>query len=296
MFERVAYFLKQSVRNIFSRRAMNLATVFIVVSVLVLLGFFLAAGVNISAFADRLGDGKEINIYLSKDAEEYSILDIEAQLKKIEGVEAVRFYSRADRLKKVTEEVYGEEGYAFDDKTNPLRDSYILIISNSADAERISEKASDIAGVEEIIKNGDIIRRINMLAGTISWVGIWMDIIFILVAILIISNSIKLGISSCEEEIKIMKIIGATDGFVSVPFIIQGLLTGIFSALIASAVVLTGYGAAMTKFSRMITADIITFAATGEIASIIIPILFALGIVVGTLGSISSVRAYLKRK
>ncbi len=296
MFERGAYFLKQSIRNIFSRRALNLATIFIVISVLVLLGFFLAAGANISAFADRIGDSKEINVYLSRDTEGYSILDIESQLKEIEGVEEVIFYSRADRLQKVTEEVYGEDGYAFNDKTNPLRDSYILTISDLADAERISEEASNIAGVEEVIKNGDIINGINMLSGIIRWVGIWMNIIFILVAILIISNSIKLGISSCEEEIKIMKIIGATDGFVAVPFIIQGLLIGVFSALTASAVVLISYGAATAKLGRMMTADIITFVATGEMAAVILPILFALGIVIGTLGSVSSVRVHLRRK
>lgn len=295
MFKRASYFLKQSIRNIFSRRTMNIATVFIVISVLVLLGFFLAAGLNINAFMGRIGDSREINVYLSNETDGYSILDIESQLKEIDGVGEVKFYSRSDRLKKVTDEVYGEDGYAFTDETNPLRDSYILVISDFADAERISKEASDIAGVEEVVKNSDIIRGIDMISNMIRWVGIWMNVIFILVAIFIISNSIKLGISSCEEEIKIMKIIGATDKFVSAPFIIQGLLIGVFSAMIASAVVLSGYGMVAAKLGLMVSADIISFAAVGEIAVVILPILFAIGIVIGVVGSITSVRIYLKR-
>ncbi|MBQ3573708.1 MAG: permease-like cell division protein FtsX [Clostridia bacterium] len=295
MFERASYFFKQSIRNIFSRRALNFATVFIVISALVLLGFFLAVGSNISAFVGRIGDSKEINVYLSRDTEGYSILDIEGQLKNIEGVAEVRFYSRADRLQKVTEEVYGEDGYDFDDKTNPLRDSYILVVSDFTDAERVSKEASDIAGVEEVVKNSDIISGIDMISHMIRWAGIWMNVIFILVAIFIISNSIKLGISSCEEEIKIMKIIGATDKFISAPFIIQGLLLGVFSALIASGVVLSGYGMAVAKLGRMVSANIISFVTVGEIAAVILPILFAIGVVIGVAGSIASVRIYLKR-
>ena len=134
-----------------------------------------------------------------------------------------------------------------------------------------------------------------MVSHMIRWVGLWMNIIFVLVAIFIISNSIKLGISAHEDEIKIMKIIGATNNFVSAPFIIQGLLLGMFSALIASVVVLSGYGAAMTKLGRMVSANIISFVTVGEIATIVLPILFAIGVVIGVVGSIASVRIYLKR-
>ena len=108
------YFLKNGMKNIISHKLMALASVCIMAASLMLLGLFVAGGLNVSSIMDKIGDSYEINVYLTNDASGRSISDIEDELNDISGVSKVKFYSREDRLEKVTEEVYGEEGYIFD--------------------------------------------------------------------------------------------------------------------------------------------------------------------------------------
>ena len=288
------YFLKQGCKNIISHKMMSFASVCIMTASLMLLGLFMAVGININTFMDKLGDSCEINVYIKSDAAGRSISDIEEDLKNIKGVSNVKFYSREDRLNKVTEEVYGKDGYAFSDENNPLRDSYILIISDLSQSERISAEAAEIVGVEEVIQNQDIIGGVEMMTKAVKNIGMWIMLIFYLLAIFIISNTIKLGMASHGEEIRIMKIVGATDGFIRAPFVIQGMLLGILGAIPASIAVSTGYGIVVHKVSAAVTSDIISFLSLADVAKIAVPTFFVVGILVGIIGSYTAAGRYFK--
>ncbi len=294
MLTNLKYFIKQGGKNIVSHKMMSFASVCIMAASFMLLGLFTAVGLNVNAFMDKLGDSCEINVYIKADAAGRSISDIEGDLKNIDGVSEVRFYSREDRLNKVTEEVYGKDGYAFSNDSNPLRDSYILIISDLSESEKISKDASEIAGVEEVIQNQDIISGIDVMTKAIKSIGIWIMLIFLLLAVFITSNTIKLGMVSHGEEIKIMKIVGATDEFIRAPFVIQGMLLGILGAIPASIAVSACYGVVINKVSAMVPSNIISFVSLGDTAMIIIPMFFAVGIVVGVIGSYTAAGRYFK--
>ncbi len=294
MLTNLKYFIKQGGKNIVSHKMMSFASVCIMAASFMLLGLFAAVGLNVNAFMDKLGDSCEINVYIKADAAGRSISDIEGDLKNIDGVSEVRFYSREDRLNKVTEEVYGKDGYAFSNDTNPLRDSYILIISDLSESEKISKEASEIAGVEEVIQNQDIISSIDVMTKAIKNIGIWIMLIFLLLAVFITSNTIKLGMVSHGEEIKIMKIVGATDGFIRAPFVIQGMLLGILGAIPASIAVSACYGVVINKVSAMVPSNIISFVSLGDTAMIVIPMFFAVGIIVGIIGSYTAAGRYFK--
>ena len=109
---------------------MTVASICIAAAVLTLIGLFSALGINAAALTQRLGSNAEINIYIKSDLGDRDITDIETDLKHIDGVANVRFYSREDRMEKVSREVYGDDGYIFEQGENPLRDSYIITVSD----------------------------------------------------------------------------------------------------------------------------------------------------------------------
>ncbi len=294
MKNKLFYFIKNGFKNIISHKMMSIASVCIMAASLALLGVLIAAGININSFMNKLGDSCEINVYLKSDADGRSISDIEGDLKGISGVSEVKFYSREERLKKVTEEVYGKEGYVFEDGQNPLRDSYLLIISDLSKSMEVSNEAQNIKGVEEVIQNKDIIGGIDMLTKAMKNVGIWIMIIFMLLSLFILSNTIKIGMASCAEEIGIMKIVGATDGFIRGPFIVQGVILGIVGALIASIAILLGYGVVISKVSGLITSDIISFASVKAVAAVIVPVFLGSGAVIGVVASYTAAGRYFK--
>lgn len=293
MNNKLLYYTRQAFKNILNRRIMNFASVCIVTSSLLLLGFFLAVSLNIASFLDTLGNSKEINVYLSNNTEKSVIAEIEDSLKEINGVKTVRFLSKEDRMQKTMEELFDEE-YEPEIDSNPLRNSFIVSISDISILNDICSDISNIKGVEEVIKNNDIIIGINALTNVINNLGIWINLLFILFAVFIISASVKAGISAHSEEISIMKIIGATNSFIAVPFLIQGLLLGLFSATIASILMLIGYAGVIGNIAPFLTAKIFTFISFRNIAAILVPTLYVIGSVVGIVGSFTSVKKYLK--
>lgn len=288
------YFTRQAFKNILNRRIMSFASLCIVTSSLLLLGFFLAVSLNISSFLDRLGNSREINVYLSNSTDKATISEIEDSLKEIRGVESVRFLSKEDRMKKTIEDLFDEE-YEPEIDSNPLRNSFIVSISDTSFMTDICSSISDIKNVEEVIKNNDVIIGINALTNVINNLGIWMNILFILFAFFIVCASVRAGISAHSEEISIMKIIGATNGFITAPFLIQGLILGLFSATIASILIMIGYGIVTDNITPFLTAEIFSFLSLKDLYAVLVPTFYIIGSVVGIIGSFASVKKYLKK-
>lgn len=294
MIKKAAYFFRQGIKNIKRRLSSSLVSICVVAAVFLIIGVFISVGLNVNVLARKLGDSCEINVYMAEVAPASPMQNVEEELRKIQGVKNVRFCSKDERLAKVTEDVYGEEENLFADGVNPLRDSYIVTAYNLSDVQRISEDVKAVDGVEEIVINSDIISAVNMLLRVLRSIGVILVIIFILLATLIVSGAIRLGMASSEEEIKIMKIVGATDGFITAPFVIQGVVLGIAGALVAIAITALGYEAVAQRVDYIISTDLVTLVATSRIVLVITPIFVVSGAVLGALGSLSAARKYLK--
>ena len=291
--ERFFYFLRRGIKSAASHKLMSAASVGIVAASLVLLGMFVTVGVNLSSILEKLGDSREINVYLARNAAGRSISDIESELKLIDGVHSVKFFSREDRLEKVAREVYGEDGYSFGNGENPLRDSYILTIFDVSAAQRICDAAENVEGVEETVKSSDILGGIDAVVSGARNIGIWLMLIMLLISVFIIANAVRLGIASHGDEIGIMRTIGATDGFIVAPFLFQATFLGMVGAAAAGIICVGGYCLTANRFAVSLPQGIISLVGAGRVAAIVLPLLFGVGIVIGALGSLTAVRKYL---
>lgn len=291
-----AYFFGQGIKYMTTHKFMSFASVCIVTASLILFGLFAIIGINVNSVIDQLGSSYEINVYLSNNNDRPQPQIIQSNLEDIDGVTKAKYFSREDRLKKVTEEVYGEDAYAFEEGENPLRDSFVVTISDLSLVNKITDNISMVDGIDEIIQSSDIVSSIEKISNAVKHAGIILFIIFILMSMFIISNTINLGMVSHGEEIKIMNIVGATKGFIRTPFVIQGLLFGIIAALAASVIIVFGYNFVVDKMIAMFGSGVIEFINTKNMAVFIVPLFFIIGSVIGVFGSASSVNKYLKER
>lgn len=290
------YCFKEGFSKVFSKKGavMTVASICIAAAVLTLIGLFSALGINAAALTQRLGSNAEINIYIKSDLGDRDITDIETDLKHIDGVANVRFYSREDRMEKVSREVYGDDGYIFEQGENPLRDSYIITVSDLSKISAIVEKAKATDGVDEVIANSATINGIQTFISALKRIGMWLMIILILLAVFITANSIRLKLSSNADEIRIMQIVGATNSFIGIPYVIQGMIIGFIGAVLGAVITLTGYVFLTSRFEAIIPQGLMQFVSPGEIAVFIIPLFILSGIVVGALASGFALRRYFK--
>ncbi len=287
-------FFQRCLRGISGHKMMSTASVCIVAASLILLGMFVALSININEFMSLWGDSREINVYISKDASGRSIEDIGAELRAINGVEKVTYRSKEDRLKNVAEQIYGSDSEDLTAGENLLRNSYIIVAADSAAVPDIARFAQEVDGVEEIVRNSDIINGIDLITGTVRSIGVWIMLILLLMSIFIIFNTIKLCVQSQGDEIRLMKTIGATDNFIRIPYIMQGAFLGISGAVIASAVIICTYAALAAQIALTVSADIVSVVPTVGIAVAVIPIFVVTGVIIGVAGGIVSVGKYLK--
>lgn len=291
--EKALFFLKESLKNIFSHKLMNMASIFIVAASLSLFGLFLSIGININFTINNLSDKCEINVYISSNAER-SISDIENDLKSIKNVSSVKFFSREDRLDKVKSEIYGDIADVYENGENPLRDSFILLASDSAECEQILKDAQSVDGVAEVIRDSDVINGISGFVNTIKKIGIWIILIFAILSICIIFNTVKLCMIAHEDDIKTMRIIGATDSYIRIPFIVQGALLGIFGAIPACVMTLLSYNLISGKATEFLSASFVHTIPILQLSAIFVPLFLIGGMFIGSFGSLLATRTYFK--
>ncbi len=291
MDSKISYFIKQGFKNIKAHKAMSVASVCIVAAALSLLGLFAAAGINVSGFMSRIEDSCKVSVYMQSGTE-VRISETEDELKKIPGVKAVSFCSREERMEKVSREVYGDDGYVFKDGENPLRDSFIITLNNLSEGDAVAKAAGAVEGVEEVVQSKDIIGGVTTALRAVKSIGVWIMTVLVILALLIVYNTIRLGMSAFSDEISIMRIVGAADSFITAPFVVQGLLLGAIGAVLADILVLICYAVLGANISALVSSPLTELVSMSKIALYLTAMLIGTGGAIGVIGSAAAVVTY----
>ncbi|MDI9476978.1 MAG: permease-like cell division protein FtsX [Natronincolaceae bacterium] len=292
----VRYVLGQGLVGLWRNRTMSMASIGTVTATLIILGLIITLVLNISNLADLVQmQFDEIQVYLEDDLSIEEINNVGKQIEAINGVSEVIYESKEEALEKYKKS-WGEEGYLLEGlEKNTLPNSYIIQMDNLELADSIVEKLTPLKGIDEIKYYKEIVDQLLRIARFVRTIGLIIILILILVAIFIISNTIKLTLNARRQEIGIMKNVGATNWFIRWPFLLEGMLLGLIGAIISTAVVYYGYqyafNAITARFYLMFSAYMIS---VNDMMNKTIYIFAVLGIGVGALGSIFSLRRYLK--
>ncbi|MBQ7063458.1 MAG: permease-like cell division protein FtsX [Firmicutes bacterium] len=296
--------VRQGLQGIHRNRWMVVASVLTVSACLFILGIVYCIVINVQAIADELDDNLGIVAFLSENVSEDSIPTLKAQVEQMEGVKEVVYVSAEEAWQNFKEsmgfsEQFGKDAIEQLDRDNPL--------ANSASFQIYLYDAANQSAFVNHLKTLPQFRRIRYAAETaevmanisrvITMGGLVLILLLVGIAILLISNTIKLSVYVRRNEVEIMKYIGATDAFVRTPFVVEGIIIGILGAILPALLIYFTYEALLALIVQQFTTSfshMIHFMDTKSIMLGLAPIFLGVGIVVGVLGSLFSMQRYLK--
>lgn len=290
----IKYFFKTGVSGIMSNWLSSLGSVTTVVVSLIAFGFFIILGINLTSISQQIEEQCQINVFVPHDATDASFKAVGEELAKIENVKSVRFYTKEERYNDYKEGRYKNDADSIEafENDNPLRDSCVLSLNNPENAKEVIAAAAKIEGVEEVKNSLDVINRIVSVSNMIKTATMWIVVLFLIGAILMISNTIKVGMFARRKEINIMKYVGATNWFIRWPFIVEGMLIGFIGSLFAATIVLAGYESFYPVISEF--SGSISIVSPQGVYNHVVWWFMGIGVLIGTMGSYTSIRKYLR--
>lgn len=295
------YLFGQGMKNIWTNRIMSVASFCILSVSLLLIGFTMLFTANINRFVSGVENKNEVVIFLDEDVDSVMASAMENTIRNIHNVESVTFYSKDEALedmKKSMDSDNADQLFSYVGEDNPLPDAFRIRI---ADIEEISPTLMDINrldGIDSIKSPTDFI---NILTGLKRFIGIISAVILlalIVVSLVIISNAARASVDIRKREIAIMKLVGATNTFIKVPFFVEGMFLGALAGIFASAVTCVGYSELVNVLSQDMTIwsimSVNGFIPMSEFVVKLVIGYAAAGMIISAFGTVMSTRKYLK--
>ncbi len=292
------YLTKEGFRNIWTNRLMSIASIAVLLSCLIMIGSAFMVLMNIQRVIDDIEDMNVIVVYVQSDVDEAQTKYLGDELKSLKNVASVEFVDKDTAFKQQIEAMGTNADY-FEDAENVLPDTYKVTVDNMEQFDKTSSDISKISGVESIRDNKDVAIALSRIRSSVSYISIGIIVLLMLVSLFIISNTVRITMFSRRLEISIMKSVGATNGFIRWPFVIEGILLGIISAFISLGAVWGIYEVVKRSVASMlgnimgIGKSLIEFK---EYALLLLAAFLAIGILSGVVGSMVSIRRYLKEQ
>ena len=290
------YLIGEGFSNVFKNKKSTGASLMIMCATMIIFGIFLILGENINHFVDQVKSEQGFQVFLETDATDEEIQKAGEEIRAIDGVSTVEFKNKQYALDTMKEK-FGDksdliEGYGSD----YFPTSYMVKLTDLNLSKEVQNKILNLENVNRITSSDKTVSTLLSLAKGIKIVTGVILILLIIISIFIISNTIKLTVHARRKEISIMKYVGATNNFIRWPFIVEGMIIGVLASAISIVIVggvysLLAEQAVNASFMQTINMSLVGF--TDMISSIIF-VYMLLGIGIGALGSVISMRKYLK--
>lgn len=290
------YTIKQGLINIFRNKWFSLASIATIGACLFLFGLFYAILTNFQYIVKTAQEGVSVTIFFDEGLSQERIEEIGALIDKRPEVSKKEFISADEAWESFKEDYLGEYADGFTE--NPLADSanFQIYLSDVSLQPALVTYLEGLEGVRTVNRSEITASTLTGINALIAYISVGIIAILFAVSIFLISNTVTIGISVRKEEITIMKYIGATDFFVRSPFVIEGMLIGVIGALIPIGVIYVLYNKVieyiMVKFATL--SQLLSFVPVEVIFGRLLPISVIMGVGIGFLGSITTVRKHLR--
>ncbi len=291
----IGYNLKQAFLQIGRNKGMSLASVFAITAMMLILGLFFVITVNVNLFSEMLkSEYDEVEFFLEDGTDADEAQAIMDKFENEPGVQEVAFRSKDDAMK-IMKQRWGENGYLLDSLgDNPLPDSVLVTVDSPENASKITEAAEGMDGIEDVKYYKETVEKLTSISDSLQIGALVVMAFLIVVSVVVVSNTIKLTVFARAREISIMKYIGASNWFIRGPFLVEGIIIGIFSALVSAGVTYLIYD----KIVDIIGTDVMTILSCPMVpatylAMNLVAVFAAMGVSIGACGSIISMRRFL---
>ena len=289
----IEYYIREVFISLRRNNWMSVASIGTVAVSLFIFGMFLMMVMNMNKLAENMESQVQINVYLLDKVDREQARDIEKDLKEIEGVESVGFVTKDEAMERFKDRL-GDQKTLLDalDETNPLPDSFEVKVTNPDLVKTAAEKMEKLDGVECAKYGQDVMEHLFEITRLLRIFGFTLMLVLAFATLFIISNTIRLTVFARRKEIAIMKYVGATDWFIRWPFVMEGMVLGLFGSIIAAMVLRTAYTAMAEKVYD--TLAFFPLIPEQPFLTYITIVVVISGMVVGAIGSAVSIKKFLK--
>ncbi|MED3622874.1 permease-like cell division protein FtsX [Neobacillus thermocopriae] len=286
---------RESIKSIGRNGWMTFASVSAVTVTLILVGVFFVIMMNLNRVAETVEEDVEIRVHIDVAATKENQDSLKAQLEAIPEVKSVTFSSKEQELDALVKSM-GEEGKAFKlfEQDNPLNDVFIVKTKKPNDTMKVAKKVESFTYVAKVKYGQGKVEKLFKFINASRNVGIVLILGLFFTAVFLISNTIKITIIARRKEIKIMRLVGATNGFIRWPFFLEGLLLGVLGSILPIVLISIAYYRAYDYLKPKLTGTFIEVLPFSPFVYQLSGLLLLMGALIGIWGSMMSVRKFLK--
>ena len=295
---KIWYNIKQAFKQIRRNKGMSFASVFAITAMMLILGLFFVVTVNVNLFTEMIKENyDQVEVFLEEKATPEQKKEIAEKIQELDNVSEVTYRSKEDALN-IMKKRWGESGYLLDSLgENPLPDSVIVTVESIDSAAEVTEFSQTLEGVEDVKFYQETVEKLTKITNFLQIAAVVIMTFLIVVSVVVVSNTIKLTVFARRKEIEIMKYVGATNWFIRGPFLVEGILIGIFSSLVSAGITYLIYRQVEEligiQFMTILSSPLVPAA---YLAGNLVMIFLAMGVSIGAGGSIISMRRFLDTK
>ena len=302
-FRTINRYFRDAFHGVFRNFSLSLASISCITITLIVVAFSLLLSMNVENFSESIRKDVTVVMFLKSDTTAEDVSKIKAELESVANIEnsTIEFKSKADSALELKNgnDIFAATVYKWTDDTNPLLDSYMFKVKEIEEIDNTVKEVNNLPFTKDKINNinygEDIVHQMIVVFNVVRKVCVVAVLALVLVTAFLIANTIKLAIYSRRREIEIMRLVGASNTSIKIPFILEGLFIGIIGSIIPILVTIFGYSTLYDFFGgKLFGSALAALIAPMPFVYNVSGILVLIGILVGMIGSYQAVRKYLK--
>ena len=296
LFRMLARSIRDAFKSVIRNFSLSLASISCITITLIIVALAIIASMNVQNFTKEIEKDMTIVVFLDNDTDEEEAKIVENKISKMSNVSKYTFQTKKDVKEKMQQEseVFNTVLETWDDENSPLKDTFQVKVKNKEKIKSTAEQIEKIKNVSVVRYGEGMVDKMVTAFSSIEKVTYGIVIALILVTIFLIINTIKLTISARKREISIMRLVGASNFTIKTPFIIEGMILGMFGSIVPILITMYGYAAFYKHFNGYLFSELIKLIVPEPFIYQTSLAILGIGILVGMIGSASAVRKYLK--
>ena len=288
------YLIKEGFRGIFRHSFMSFAAVFVTVACLLIIGSFVALTYNLGLIVQDLNQTHTVMVYVDETLTDDEARSVGTDINMLQNIERADYISREEAMEKYAQQ-HSETGVFEGVDVETFRHRFQVFLTENRLLEQSKKDLLNVPGVVKVRAAEEVARVFVMVEDVLQMLSTAIIVALLFVCLMIISNTVKLAMAARQDEIAIMKMVGATNSFIRLPFVVQGFVLGMFGAGIAFGLEWLVYNGLVSKLTQMGTGELLTIEPFTELLPIMITLFAGAGMFVGLVGSFSSIRKYMRQ-
>ena len=288
----LGYLLKEGFRGIFLHGFMSFAAVCVTLACLVIVGSFSALAYNLDEMVQELNQTSEILVYIDADLSDAEARSIGTKINLLDNVLQATFVSREEALQDFVADHDGDSAFS-GVQASDLRHRYVVTLEDNTKMKETDAQLKQLPGVAKTNAAYELAEGFTTIQNVLHMVSAAVIVVLLIVSLLIISNTVKLAMYDRKDEIAIMKMVGATNGFIRLPFVVEGFTLGMMGAILAFGLEWVGYDALIQKIAAVDALQLFNFVSFHELLIPMVVVFAAAGMFVGIVGSWTSIRKFM---